>query len=76
MDVKRPCGVRKSKTNPNPYTKEELVELAVDLGYTKTQAKKMSVKELCEMLKKKPKKSLKKSSRKVSKKLSGCCGNG
>ena len=68
MDKNRPCGVRKSKINPNPYTKEELVELIIDLGYTKTEAKKMSVKELCEMLKKKPKKSLKKSSRKVSKK--------
>jgi len=70
MDVNRPCGVRKSKTNPNPYTKEELVELAVDLGYTKTEAKKMSVKELCEILKKKPKKSVKKSSRKVLRKSS------
>ena len=70
MDVSRPCGVRKSKTNPNPYTKEELVELAVDLGYTKTEAKKMTVKELCEILKKKPKKSLKKSSRKTLRKSS------
>ena len=70
MDVSRPCGVRKSKTNPNPYTKEELVKLAVDLGYTKTEAKKMTVKELCEILKKKPKKSLKKSSRKTLRKSS------
>jgi hypothetical protein len=70
MDVNRPCGVRKSKTNPNPYTKEELVELAVDLGYTKTEAKKMTVKELCEMLKKKPKKTVKKSIRKSVRKVS------
>ena len=70
MDVKRPCGVRKSKTNPNPYTKDELVELIIDLGYTKTEAKKMSVKELCDMLKKKPKKSVKKSSRKTLRKSS------
>jgi colicin import membrane protein len=68
MDVKRPCGVRKSKINPNPYTKDELVELAIDLGYTKTEVKKMSVKELCEMLKKKPRKSVRKSPRKVSRK--------
>jgi hypothetical protein len=70
MDVNRPCGVRKSKTNPNPYTKEELVELAVDLGYTKTEAKKNTVKKLCEILKKKPKKTVKKSIRKSVRKSS------
>ena len=53
MDASRPCGVRKSKINPNPYTKEELVELALDLGYTKTEAKKINIKDLCEILKKK-----------------------
>ena len=74
MDESRPCGVRKSKTNPNPYTKDELVKLAIDFGYTKIEAKKMTVKELCDLLKSKKsrkvsRKVVRKSSRKVVRKF-------
>jgi hypothetical protein len=75
MNANRPCGVRVSKKNPDAYTKDELIEIALDLGYKKTEAKKMTIKELCDLLKsKKSKKSskrvVKKSSRKVSRKPS------
>ena len=74
MDVNRPCGVRVSKKIPNAYTKDELIDLALDLGYKKTEAKKMTVKELCDLLKSKKsrkvsRKVVRKSSRKVSRKV-------
>lgn len=49
---KRPCGPNKSKENPDAYTKEELVNLAMEkLGFTKSQAMKMKKEELCSLLK-------------------------
>lgn len=57
---KRSCGPRKSKLNPDAYTKEELIELVVDEhGMKKTAAKKLSKSELCDLIKEKksPKKS-------------------
>jgi SNF2 family DNA or RNA helicase len=47
----RPCGVRKSKANPNAYSKDELVELAMtNLELSKSKAERLTVKELCEKL--------------------------
>lgn len=43
----RPCGPRKSKKNPDAYTKREIVERAVDGGMKKSVAKNMKVKDLC-----------------------------
>lgn len=48
----RPCGPNKSKENPDAYSKEELVNLAMEkLGLTKSQAMKMKKEELCSLLK-------------------------
>ena len=48
----RPCGVRKSKTNPTAYTKSELVDLAIKkLKYTKSEANSKTVLTLCKDLK-------------------------
>jgi SNF2 family DNA or RNA helicase len=45
------CGIRKSK-NVDAYTKDELVNLAVDQkGLTKTEARKLKIAELCKILK-------------------------
>ena len=56
MDLNRPCGARVSKKAPDAYTKVELVELAVQSGYKKTEASRMTKEELCKVLKKKCKK--------------------
>lgn len=53
-DRKRSCGPRKSKANPDVYTKEELVELAVEEhGMKKTAANKLSKDALCDLINKK-----------------------
>ena len=53
IDVSRPCNEdRPSKKNPNAYTKQELVKLAVsNLNITTSAAGKLSKTELCEQLK-------------------------
>jgi SNF2 family DNA or RNA helicase len=68
MDLNRPCGARVSKKAPDAYTKVELVELAVQSGYKKTQASRMTKEELCKVLKKTVKKSVRRSPRKSPKK--------
>lgn len=51
-NLKRPCGPNKSQKNPDAYTKEELVDLAIEkLGFSKNQAMKMKKEELCTLLK-------------------------
>jgi len=74
MDLNRPCGARVSKKAPDAYTKVELVELAVQSGYKKTEASRMTKEELCKVLKKtvkrsrkSPRKSVRKSPKKSSK---------
>ena len=47
-EEKRPCGIRKSKKNPTAYSKDELVDLAVEKGMKKTAASKMTISQLCE----------------------------
>jgi superfamily II DNA or RNA helicase len=49
--MSRPCGIKKSPKN-NAYTKEELVDIAVSKGLkkNKTQAKQLSLNELCTLL--------------------------
>lgn len=42
-----PCGTRYSSKNPNAYSKNELVDIAVRSGYTKSQSSRMNMKELC-----------------------------
>src|SRR5687768_10557761 len=52
----RPCGPRKSKKNPDAYSKDELMNLAMKhLNYSKSKANKSSVEELCAVLDKKRK---------------------
>ena len=68
MDLNRPCGARVSKKAPNAYTKPELIELAIQSGYKKTEASRMTKEKLCEILKKKTRKSVRKSPRKSVKK--------
>jgi hypothetical protein len=52
----RPCGIRKSKNNPDAYSKTELVELYVKKYGTKIYiAKKMNINQLCNQLKEKEK---------------------
>ena len=48
IKTKRPCGPRKNKNN-NAYSKDELVDIAVQKGVVKnkSEAKKMKVDELC-----------------------------
>lgn len=53
-DRKRICGPRKSKSNPDAYTKQELVDLVIeDYGMKKTVANKMSKEALCNIINKK-----------------------
>ena len=49
--TERPCGPKKTKTN-NAYTKEELIEIALNFGIisSKSEANKKSVKELCDAI--------------------------
>ena len=47
----RTCGPAKSKKNPDAYSKDELVDLAMkDLHMSKTEAKKLTKEELCKAL--------------------------
>ena len=50
--MSRPCVERISKKNPDSYSKDELVILAIEkLGKTKSEANKLSKQELCIELK-------------------------
>ena len=50
--MSRPCVERKSKKNPDSYSKDELVNLAIKtLDISKTEANKLSKQELCIELK-------------------------
>ena len=44
------CTAKKSKKNPNAYTKEELVKLAISKGISKTKAQKNTKEEICKIL--------------------------
>ena len=48
---KRSCSERKSKSNPNAYTKEELVQIAISKGISNSKAQKSTKEELCKILK-------------------------
>ena len=48
--VRPKCGTRKSKKNPDAYSKDELVEKAISMGISKTVAKKMTINQLCKKL--------------------------
>jgi len=51
VDRKRSCGPRKSKANPDAYTKVELVDIAIKKhGMKKTSANKLSKEDLCKMI--------------------------
>ena len=63
------CTTRKSKNNPNGYSKEELIELAIKKGITKSKALKSTKEEICNLLNKLSS-SIKKSSEKSIKKSS------
>jgi len=66
-DKKRSCGPRKSKANPDAYTKEELIDIAVDkYGMKKSAASKMTKDDLCALINSKPSKSPKSKSSKKS----------
>ena len=57
MYKNRSCGPRVSKRNPDAYTKEELVSLAVSqLGFSKSAASKLTKEEICKKLSKGEKK--------------------
>lgn len=59
--MERSCGPRKSKANPDAFTKEELVSIVVDdYGMKKTSAKKLSKDELCDFINGEKKESKKK----------------
>ena len=77
---RRSCSKKKSRANPNAYSKDELVSLIMKkLGYSKSQASKLTKEEICKELgnisksslprrkKSSPKRSVKRSSQ--SKKL-------
>ena len=45
------CGTRRSKSNPDAYTKDELVDMVVERGLLlKTKARKSTMAELCRLL--------------------------
>lgn len=48
LGKKRNCGPRKSRLNPDAYSKDELITLARDKGIKRAQ--KMSVSQLCSLL--------------------------
>jgi len=53
FDPKRPCLGKRTITNPNVYTKEELIEIVVLSNLlSKNQAIKSTKEDLCEYLKK------------------------
>ena len=75
MSVDRSCGPRKSKKNPDAYTKEELVYIVVEkFGYKKSEASSMTKDKLCEIVKMKNKKDKEDKEDKEDKRDKRSCG--
>jgi len=60
LPIVRPCGMRKSKKNPDAYSRQELEDELLDRGYSKKKLRSMKMDELCKLVKKGAKKGEKK----------------